>query len=142
MQNPLLMATIAASCVFWAVGCDNSSTTPSPSADSSPPKVAPAPAKPDNTAANKDDRTTNALTPMDQSESSADIKITADIRRGVMDDKSLSMDAHNAKIIANKGSVTLRGVVDTAAEKDAIETQAKLVAGVTSVDNQLTVKVP
>ena len=59
-----------------------------------------------------------------------------------MDDKALSTNAHNAKIVTDKGAVTLRGVVESAAEKDSVETKAKAVAGVASVDNQLEIKNP
>ncbi len=120
-----------ASCSFAIIACSKDTSM----ADN-------AATKPDNTAVNKQDRGTDAKTPMDQSESAADVKITADIRRSVMDDKSLSTDAHNAKIITNNGAVTLRGVVDSAAEKDSVETKAKAVAGVAGVDNQLEIKNP
>ena len=96
---------------------------------------------PDNTARNKGDGAPEAKSPMDQSESSSDIKITADIRRAIMDDNSMSVNAQNCKIITDKsGMVTLRGVVNSQAEKDMIESKAKAVAGVTKVDNQLEVK--
>ncbi len=96
---------------------------------------------PDNTDRNKRDRDTDTKTPPDQSEASADVKITAAIRRAIMDDKSMSVNAQNVKIMTERsGVVTLRGPVDTQAEKDAIEAKAKAVAGVTRVDNQLEVK--
>ena len=78
---------------------------------------------------------------MDQSNSSADIKITADIRRAIMDDKAMSINAQNCKIITDKsGVVTLRGPVASQTEKDAIESKAKAIAGVSSVVNELEVK--
>jgi osmotically-inducible protein OsmY len=78
---------------------------------------------------------------MDQSQSGDDVKVTAAIRRAIMDDKAMSMNAQNCKIITDKsGVVTLRGVVDSQAEKDAIQAKAQAVAGVTRVDNQLEVK--
>lgn len=43
-------------------------------------------------------------------------------------------------VTAMGGKVTLKGTVKTEAEKQAMETQAKAVSGVTSVDNQLEVK--
>jgi hyperosmotically inducible protein len=98
--------------------------------------------QPDNTAMNKVDRNSATTTPVDQGENSADVKITAEIRRAIMDDKSLSTNAQNAKIVTNKGAVTLRGVVASSGEKDSVETKAKSVAGVTSVDNQLEIKNP
>ena len=78
---------------------------------------------------------------MDQSESVADIKTTADIRRAIMDDKSMSINAQNCKIITDKaGMVTLRGVVSSQAEKDAVGAKARGIAGESKVDNQLEVK--
>ncbi len=77
---------------------------------------------------------------MDQSENSSDIKITAEIRRAIMDDKAMSTNAQNCKIMTDKGAVTLRGVVESQAEKDAIEAKARTVAGASSVTNLLEIK--
>ena len=96
----------------------------------------------DNTARNKADRDTNAKTPLDQSESSPDIKITADIRREIMKADNMSTNAQNCKIITDKGVVTLRGPVNSIAEKDRIAAFATSVAGVVRVDNQLEIKSP
>ena len=46
-----------------------------------------------------------------QSNNSADLKMTQEIRRALMKDKSLSMYAHNVKVITENGKVTLRGPV-------------------------------
>lgn len=95
----------------------------------------------DNTANNRGDAAAAAKTPMTQSEASSDIKITAAIRSAILDDKTMSLNARNCKIITEKnGVVTLRGAVDTQAERTAIEAKARGVAGVASVDNQLEVK--
>lgn len=94
----------------------------------------------DNTGKNERDKTGETLTPIDQSNDAADIKITADARKMVVDDASLSSDAKNCKIITTKGgAVTLRGPVKSAEEKSKIEKLAKD-AGATSVTNQLEVK--
>lgn len=93
----------------------------------------------DNTARNRADTTPEAKTPMDQSNSSADVKITADIRTAIMSD-DMSMNAQNCKIITDAGVVTLRGPVESQAEKDAIEAKARAVAGVVRVVNELEVK--
>lgn len=95
---------------------------------------------PDNTRVNERDRNEAALTPLDQSNSQADTKITQLVRKAVVGDKSLSFTAKNVKIITQGGKVTLRGPVNTAAERASIEQAAKAVAGVTAVDNQLEVK--
>ena len=98
-------------------------------------------AQPDNTARNKIDRDGATKSPLDQSNSSADIKITADIRRAIMDDKSMSTNAQNCKVITDKsGVVTLRGPVQSQAEKDSIESKAKAIAGVNRVVNELEIK--
>lgn len=95
---------------------------------------------PDNTGRNVVDRGSNTKTPPDQNENKDDVRITADIRKAVTDDSSLSVNAHNCKIVTQGGVVTLRGVVESQAEKDSIESKAKSVAGVSRVDNQLEIK--
>jgi hypothetical protein len=96
--------------------------------------------QPDNSAVNKRDRESAALTPIDQGGGAADIKITQRIRQAVMSDKTLSFTAKNVKIITVLGKVTLRGPVNSAQERDSIEIAARNVAGVTEVVNQLEVK--
>lgn len=77
----------------------------------------------------------------DQSESAEHIKVTADIRRAILDDKSMSVSAQNCKVITDaNGLVTLRGTVASQAEKDSIGAKAIAVAGKEKVDNQLEVK--
>ena len=93
----------------------------------------------DNTATNIRDRT-DTVKPTDQSNSKADINVAANVRSAIVADHSLSMKAHNIKLVANNGAVTLRGPVDSDAEKTKVEQIAKGVAGVTSVDNDLDVK--
>lgn len=94
----------------------------------------------DNTAKNERDRSGDTKTSGDQSNSPEDIKITAAIRRAVIADKSLTMTATNVKIITANGKVTLRGPVNTAAEKARIGELAKTNAGKATVENQLEVK--
>ena len=94
----------------------------------------------DNTAKNERDASGDSKTSGDQSESPADIKITAAIRRAIVADDSLTMTATNVKIITADGKVTLRGPVKTAAEKTKIAELAKKEAGKATIDNQLEVK--
>ena len=95
---------------------------------------------PDNTKRNERDRHDAALTPGDQGNGESDLKITQRIRQAVMADDSLSFNAKNVKIITVGGKVTLRGPVKSDAERAAIETAAKSVAGAGQVDNQIEVK--
>ncbi len=95
----------------------------------------------DNTDKNKRDRNEATLTPIDQSNAPADIKITADTRRMLVADDSLSANAKNVKVITIDGAVTLRGPVASEAEKTSIEKHAKM-AGAKSVSNEIEIKQP
>lgn len=94
----------------------------------------------DNTARNERDTSEAAKTPLDQSNSAGDIEISANIRKAIVADDSLSTNAHNVKIITNAGVVTLRGPVKSVQEKTAVETKAKQVAGVTQVESLLEIE--
>jgi len=94
---------------------------------------------PDNTKVNKRDRAKGAATADQQKENASDREITQKIRQAIMDDKTLSTYAHNVKIIAQDGQVTLKGPVRTEDEKKAIEAKAIGVAGAGHITNQLSV---
>jgi hyperosmotically inducible protein len=96
----------------------------------------------ENTERNVRDKDNTTLTPEDQKETKSDIKITAHIRKAVVRDKSLSIDAQNAKIITRSGVVTLRGPVGSEAESKRLQKIAKKTRGVVKVDNQLEIKAP
>lgn len=93
----------------------------------------------DNTNVNKRDQNGKTLTPIDQSNSKADLHITQAIRKEIIH-QHLSMDAKNIKIITINGSVTLRGPVNSRTEIDKIVGITKSVPGIKSLDNQLEVK--
>ena len=91
----------------------------------------------DNTAKNARDSDGKSLTVFDQGGSEADRNITAAIRKSIVDNDGLSTNAHNVKIITVAGVVTLRGPVDSAAEKTTVEPVAKNTSGVKRVDSEL-----
>jgi osmotically-inducible protein OsmY len=93
----------------------------------------------DNTGKNARDANGDTMTTGDQSESKSDLAISQAIRQQIVADKSLSMNAHNVKIITSGGVVTLRGPVNTAEEKAKISATAQHVAGVKHVQNQLEI---
>lgn len=93
-----------------------------------------------NTGRNVRDRDEANPTADDQSQSKDEIDTAAKVRRAVVDDKSLSTNAHNVKIIAKDGAVTLRGPVDNEQEKETILAKAKEVAGDDHVVDELEVK--
>ena len=84
---------------------------------------------PDNTKTNERDRNKNEPTADQQKENDSDRELARKIRRSVVSDKSLSTDAHNIKIIAQDGNVTLKGPVKSEEEKQALESKAAEVAG-------------
>jgi hyperosmotically inducible periplasmic protein len=93
----------------------------------------------DNTGKNTRDRDDQSQTATDQSNDPADIKTSADIRKMVVSDGSLSMMAKNVKIITIDGAVTLRGPVETEKEKAAIQSHAKE-GGAKKITNELEIK--
>jgi hyperosmotically inducible protein len=94
---------------------------------------------PDNTKVNKRDRARGAPTADQQKENAGDRDLSQKIRQSIMKDKSLSTYAHNVKVIAQGGQVTLKGPVRSDEEKRRIETMANEVAGNGHVTNELTI---
>jgi hyperosmotically inducible periplasmic protein len=94
----------------------------------------------DNTERNVRDRGDKTLTPTDQGGSAADRDVTAAIRKAIVDNDTLSTNAQNVKIVTVAGVVTLRGPVETSAEKATIAATAEKTTGVKRVDNQLEIK--
>ncbi len=103
------------------------------------PSPSPTATAPDNSGINTRDRANNAMTAGEQSGAQGDLKLTAQIRRAIVKDKSLSMMAHNVKIISVNGQVTLRGPVKSEQEKTTVGSKAQAIAGTERVDNRLEV---
>ncbi len=97
-------------------------------------------AAPDNTKVNKRDRAKSEPTADQGKNNKSDVQIMKEIRRSIVADKSLSTYAHNVKVIAQNGKVTLKGPVHTDEESKSIESKATEVAGSGNVTNQITVK--
>ena len=95
---------------------------------------------PDNTKVNQRDKDKTEPTADQQKGNPSDRDIAQQIRKSVMKDKSLSTYAHNVKIIAQNGLVTLKGPVTSDDEKKAIETKAAAVVGQDKVTSELEVK--
>jgi hyperosmotically inducible protein len=74
-----------------------------------------------------------------QSNRAEDIALTRRIRRSVMADRQLSVNAHNVKIVTVNGHVTLNGVVRSDSEKALVEAKATIAAGADNVVNDLKV---
>ncbi|HKV39419.1 MAG TPA: BON domain-containing protein [Blastocatellia bacterium] len=97
--------------------------------------------KPDNTKVNQRDRKSDAVTADQQKGNTTDRELTKQIRRSIMDDKSLSTYAHNIKVISQNGVVTLKGPVKSADEKRAVVAKAVAVTGsADKVTDEISVK--
>jgi osmotically-inducible protein OsmY len=93
----------------------------------------------DNTKVNKRDRAEGAVTADQQKENASDREIAQKIRAALMADETLSTYAHNVKIVAQNGQITLKGPVRTDDEKKSVEAKATEVAGGGRVTNEITI---
>jgi osmotically-inducible protein OsmY len=92
---------------------------------------------PDNSKQNKDQK---SLTADKQSDGKADRDTTAKIRKDLVADKSLSMYAHNVKVVTVNGAVTLKGPVKSEDEKAKIAQIAGNTVSADKISNEITVK--
>ena len=95
--------------------------------------------KPDNTKINQADRQAGEPTADQQKNNKPDRETAKEIRKSIQSDKSLSTYAHNVKVIAQNGTVTLKGPVRSDEEKKIIQEKAAAVAGASNVVNDLTI---
>jgi hypothetical protein len=124
--------------IFHVTEIERIAASCEPSMEQSP---APAGYRSEPRANEREDRTAaQGVTADDQGRNAADRKTTQAIRKAITADETLSLYAHNVKIITQGGLVTLRGPVKTAEEKRAIEAKAAAVAGARNVTNELTVE--
>lgn len=92
-----------------------------------PAPAAQAPA--DNTKINQRDRDKTEPTADQQKDNKSDRELARQVRRALVKDKSLSTYAHNVKVIAENGVITLKGPVHSDQEKQAVEAKAAEAAG-------------
>jgi hyperosmotically inducible periplasmic protein len=95
--------------------------------------------EPDKTRTHQQDRAKGGGRADQQAENQVDRDLAKKVRKSITNDKSLSTYAHNIKVIARGGSVTLRGSVRSENEKTAIEAKAVEIAGTANVKNELSV---
>ena len=94
----------------------------------------------DNTKVNERDGNLDTNLPTDQPNNRADLELASAVRKAIEDDSSLSTLAHNVKLVASGGVVSLRGPVANPGEKARVHDIARRVAGVKRVDDQLDIK--
>jgi len=95
--------------------------------------------KPDNTKVNQRDRNKDEVTADQQKQNSSDVQLAKNIRRAIVKDKSLSTYAHNIKVIAQDGTVTLKGPVHSDQEKQTLVAKATEIAGAGNVKDEISV---
>jgi osmotically-inducible protein OsmY len=101
---------------------------------SAPPQTAP-----DNSKMNQQDRQKSEPTADQQKNNQSDLEMAREIRRSLTKDKSLSTYAHNVKVIAQDGKITLKGPVQSDDEKSAVLAKAAQVAGQGNINDEITV---
>ena len=125
--------------LLLAVGCQEKASTPVNAVSARETNAAMADA--DNTARNKRDSGAGTLTPADQSNSPGDLQLSQKIRKALVSGPTdYSVAAKNIKVITINGKVTLRGPVQSEAEKTAIASLARSLAGDGNVNDELEVK--
>lgn len=80
------------------------------------------------------------MTVGDQSNKPADLETVKRIRRELMNDDALSTKAKNVKVIVANNGVTLKGPVNTPAEREIILKHAYTTAPKHKIYNQISVK--
>jgi osmotically-inducible protein OsmY len=70
----------------------------------------------------------------------ADLALAQDVRRVIDEDETLSLAAKTVSAVAHGGTVTLKGIVPSEADKEQVEACVAKVPGVQHVDNQITLK--
>ena len=93
----------------------------------------------DNTGVNARDRKDTETTAQHAGMGKSDVEIMAGIRKRVVADGALGTNAHNVKIVANNGTVTLKGPVASAIEKATVEDYAAEVVGRDNIVNELEI---
>lgn len=149
MITPRFLLLTACSLAVGTLSAENPTPTPTPRSSVTPvvtptpavtPTPKPTPASATNTGRNAQDAQTGAAVPTDQSNKAEDLKATQEIRKRVMDDKELSLNAKNAKIITTETSVVLRGPVDSKADREKLNRYAREFAGIRTVVDQLAIE--
>jgi len=96
----------------------------------------------DNTQQNQRDRSQGQPTADQAKNNVSDRDAMQKIRKSIVADKTLSSYAHNVKIIAQNGHVTLRGPVRSEDERNVVRDKAAAVVGAENVTDEITIQPP
>jgi osmotically-inducible protein OsmY len=131
-------STLIVSCALSLVACgdydhrarDASSQTTTTIATYEVPQVAAAPVAPMAPTAHE---TFAAVTRRDST------KLSAEIRRSLAGDPSLSVAARSVRVSANGETITLRGTVESEEERAKVEKHARATKGVTDLNDEILI---
>lgn len=82
----------------------------------------------------------STTTALDQSNSEADLRLTQQIRREIVERDGLSISAQNVTVVSRDGQVVLQGTVDSEQERQAIHEIATRAAQARNVENRIEIK--
>lgn len=93
---------------------------------------------PDNSLTNRGNKS-GRVTADQLDMNSSDTELVRKIREGITQDNILSTYAKNVNIMASNGTITLKGPVESANEKQIIVRKVQTVVGVNRIKNELTI---
>ncbi len=93
----------------------------------------------DNTRINQRDNNPEAMTADKQGQTKSDLEITQEIRKAIIADESLTVYAHNVKIITTDGVVTLKGPVTSIEERQRVADIASNIAGMDRIHDEMDI---
>jgi osmotically-inducible protein OsmY len=125
---PLVLIALATS---TAIACDNLDATDTTRTTAATTQLL------DDSKLNPNEPGTRAA--LSQSNAPADLVTTQVIREALMTDDGLSTSAKNVAVITSNGTITLRGTVNTDAEKQNVDGKAIAAAGQNRVDDRIDV---
>ena len=125
--------------VAFAASAFGQPATPSQASPAASQSTGQTGASADNTRLNRRDRSGDSVTPTKQPNGSSAVDLVAQVRKAIVQDDGLSVKAHNIKVVASNGVVTLRGPVASEQEKAQVQKDVANVHGVDRVDNQLDI---
>ena len=136
MRNFFIITIATAALAGCSHDADTTSTTATPA---SSPTTAAKPTEADNSGRNGTDGHATGPTAQDQGNSKQDVELLASVRKAIVADDSLSVNAKNAKILVNGAVIILRGPVASAEEHDKLGRIATDAGNGHQVDNQTEV---
>ena len=78
-------------------------------------------------------------TPGQMQNASTDSEMTSKVRQALSNDPTVGTASQHIRVATKNGVVTLKGHVDSAAEKDEAVSKAKQIAGDSNVKDELTI---